>query len=82
MRKVNPELGEKLGLTRGDTVEVITDLYEGIVADKGEHGWVQSFAIELGVIFTYVEFATGPGVHGFPFFPSEIKKVKASPDGD
>lgn len=67
----NPELGEKLGLAPQDTVELITDEWSDLVADKGERGEATHFVEDGGTIFTYVLIN---GSH-FPFEPGEIKKV-------
>ncbi|MGW8630569.1 hypothetical protein [Streptomyces sp. NPDC055793] len=67
----NPELGEKLGLAPGDTVELITDEWKGLVADKGDRGTISHFFLDGPTVFTYVEFAGTT----FPFEPGEIKKV-------
>lgn len=69
----NPELGEKLGLAPGDTVELVTDDWEGLVAGKGERGKVTHFVLDGPTIFTYVQF----DYTQFPFEPAEIKKVEA-----
>ncbi|MFF7800210.1 hypothetical protein [Streptomyces olivaceus] len=71
---LNPELGETLGLAPGDTVELITDEWEGLVAYKGQRGKITHFVTDGPTIFTYVRFADTD----FPFEPGEIKKVEAS----
>lgn len=73
----NPELGEKLGLAIGDTVELITDEWEGLVANKGERGTITHFMLDGPTLFTYVAFADTT----FPFEAGEIKKVEAAEAG-
>ncbi|WMI34784.1 hypothetical protein SEA_MARAV_62 [Streptomyces phage Marav] len=68
----NPELGEKLGLAPGDTVEMITDEWD-FVAEKGERGKITHFHLDGGTTFVYVLF----GDAHFPFTADEIKKVEA-----
>jgi hypothetical protein len=67
----NPELGEKLGLAPGDTVEMVSDEWD-FVAEKGERGKITHFILDGGTIFTYVLF----GDAHFPFEADEIKKVE------
>ncbi|AUG87247.1 hypothetical protein KGG77_gp21 [Streptomyces phage Omar] len=62
-----------LGLEVGDTVELTTDDWEGIVARRGERGTVTEFVADGGTVFTYVRIHDVP----FPFEPDEIKKVEA-----
>ncbi|MEU9795028.1 hypothetical protein AB0E27_31270 [Streptomyces sparsogenes] len=78
MHDINPELGAKLGLTKGDTVELVTDEWKEVVAARGDRGEVLRFHEDRdrGVIFTIVTFGEVDLGHGFPFDPSEIKKVE------
>ncbi|MBQ0949207.1 hypothetical protein [Streptomyces sp. RK76] len=66
----NPELGEKLGLAPGDTVEMVSDEWD-FVAPKGERGKITHFHLDGGMIFAYVLF----GDAHFPFTSDEIQKV-------
>lgn len=68
----NPELGEKLGLAPGDTVEMVSDEWD-FVAEPGERGKITHFALSRGTVFAYVLF----GDAHFPFTADEIKKVEA-----
>ncbi|MDX3525111.1 hypothetical protein P1P75_01270 [Streptomyces sp. ID05-39B] len=73
VHEIGPEFGEKLGLAQGDTVEVVTDHWDEVVASKGERGEVTHFVNDGVTTFTYVLIN---GSH-FPFEPDEIKKVEA-----
>lgn len=68
----NPELGTKLGLAPGDTVELITDEWD-FVAPKGGRGKIAHFLLEEGTTFVCVQFDYAH----FPFTADEIVKVEA-----
>ncbi|MFH8414393.1 hypothetical protein [Streptomyces collinus] len=75
--ETNPELGERVGYTVGETVEMATDHWEGAVASKGEHGKIARFAFDGRDIFAYVTFPNDETGMAFPLLPDEIKKVEA-----
>ncbi|WP_432078701.1 hypothetical protein [Streptomyces sp. YPW6] len=74
--ETNDELGKSIGLTVGDTVILTTDYWDGVVGAKGDRGKVRRFALDAGVIFTFVRVASDAYGYPFPFMPSEIEKVE------
>ncbi|MFI5863527.1 hypothetical protein [Streptomyces sp. NPDC051546] len=75
MVKVNAALGEQVGLKVGDAVEVITDNWTGLAAERGDRGEVLRFSTNGTAIYVYV--ATPKMKDGFGFRSNEVKKIEA-----
>lgn len=74
MANINAALGKEVGLKVGDTVEVVTDHWAGLAAERGERGEALRFSTNGSVIYVYVAL---PKVEsGFPLASHEVKKIE------
>ena len=75
MANINAALGEEVGLKVGDTVEVITENWAGLAAERGDRGEVLRFSTNGSAIYVRVALPKVKG--GFPLASYEVEKVEA-----
>jgi hypothetical protein len=72
---INAALGKGVGLKVGDTVEVVTDNWSGLAAERGDRGEVLRFSTNGSEIFVRVALPKVPS--GFPLASHEVARVEA-----
>ncbi|MCY0933667.1 hypothetical protein [Streptomyces sp. H34-S4] len=75
MTSINAALGKEVGLKVGDTVEVITDNWAPLAAERGDRGEALRFSTNGSVIYVYVAVPKVKG--GFAFASYEVRKIEA-----